>query len=199
MYCGGHWSFSTFSINFAAPHLGFQILQVLVQVQGKCQCGSRVVRHGVSEVTPCSGVFVFTWVSLQMGVVCCGFDVLWVRKSCVLWSVGVCHFVGAKWLCVFACMSAGFCWLFKCGSMRVVKGVWIWKDKKEGKNQPQKGREAEVTSTARKNNARLLCLECLTSLASQEHAYRRRFLFSLMQTVSNRKNLVCLLVDFYYY
>ena len=30
-YCGGHWSFPTFSINFAAPHLGFQILQVLVQ------------------------------------------------------------------------------------------------------------------------------------------------------------------------
>ena len=29
--CGGHWSFPTFSINFAAPHLGFQILQVLVQ------------------------------------------------------------------------------------------------------------------------------------------------------------------------
>ena len=31
IYCGGHWSFPTFSINFAAPHLGFQILQVLVQ------------------------------------------------------------------------------------------------------------------------------------------------------------------------
>ena len=29
--CGGHWSFPTFSINFAAPHLRFQILQVLVQ------------------------------------------------------------------------------------------------------------------------------------------------------------------------
>ena len=29
--CGGHWSFPTFSISFAAPHLGFQILQVLVQ------------------------------------------------------------------------------------------------------------------------------------------------------------------------
>ena len=34
---------------------------------------------------------------------------------------------------------------------------------------------------SRANNARLLCLECQlkTSLASQEHAYRRRFLFSL--------------------
>ena len=81
-----------------------------------------------------------------MGVVCCGFDVLWVRKSCVSWSVGVCYFVGAKWLRVFACMSAGFCWLFKCGS-RVMKGVWIWRDKKRARNQPQKGREAEVTST----------------------------------------------------
>ena len=23
-YCGGHWSFPTFSINFAAPHFGFR-------------------------------------------------------------------------------------------------------------------------------------------------------------------------------
>ena len=52
---------------------------------------------------------------------------------------------------------------------------------KEGKKSTPKGREAEVTSTVRErshaNNARLLCLECQlkTSLASQEHAYRRRF------------------------
>ena len=81
-------------------------------------------------------------------------------------------------------MSAGFCWLFKCGSVRVVKGVWIWRHKKRARKSIPKGREAEVTSAVRErshaNNARVLCLECQlkTSLASQEHAYRRRFLFS---------------------
>ena len=37
LHCGGHWSFSTFSINFAAPYLGFQILQVLVQGREGCR------------------------------------------------------------------------------------------------------------------------------------------------------------------
>ena len=79
-------------------------------------------------------------------------------------------------------MSAGFCWLFnqvwKCaGGERCVD----LETQKEGKKSTPKGREAEVTSTVRErshaNNARLLCLECQlkTSLASQEHAYRRRF------------------------
>ena len=77
----------------------------------------------------------------------------------------------------------GLCWLFKCGSVRVVKGVWVLETQKEGKKSIPKGREAGVTSTVRErshaNNARLLCLACQlkTSLASQEHAYRRRFCF----------------------
>ena len=32
--------------------------------------------------------------------------------------------------CAFACMSAGFCWWFKCGSVWVVKDVWSWRHKK---------------------------------------------------------------------
>ena len=109
------------------------------------------------------------------------------RVVCVMECGCVFIYVGAKWLggwCVFACMSAGFCWLFKCGSVRVVKGVWILETQKKGKKSIPKGREAEVTSTVQErshaNNARLLCLACQlkTSLASQEHAYRRRFLFS---------------------
>ena len=77
----------------------------------------------------------------------------------------------------------------------VLLAVQVWKcaggkrcvdleTQKEGKKSTPKGREAEVTSTVRErshaNNARLLCLECQlkTSLASQEHAYQRRFLFS---------------------
>ena len=59
----------------------------------------------------------------------------------VSWSVG------AKWLWwvevalvggAFACMSAGFCWLFKCGSVWVVKGVWIWRHKKKARNSARK-------------------------------------------------------------
>ena len=70
--------------------------------------------------------------------------------GCVCVCVCVFIYVGAKWLggwCVFACMSAGFCWLFKCGSVRVVKGVWILETQKKGKKSIPKGREAEVTST----------------------------------------------------
>ena len=86
----------------------------------------------------------------------------------------------------------------------VLLAVQVWKcaggercvdleTQKEGKEINSKSREAEVTSAVRErshaNNARVLCLECQlkTSLASQEHAYR-----VLMQTVSNRKHLVCL-------
>ena len=67
-------------------------------------------------------------------------------------------------------------------------------ERQKEKSTPKVGKPRSDLHSARKNNARLLCLECQlkTSLASQEHAYRRRFLFSLMQTVSNRKNLVCL-------
>ena len=116
------------------------------------------------------------------GVVCCGFGVCGSESR-------VCHGVSSLYVgansgcCAFACVSAGFCWLFKCGSVRVVKGVWILETQKEGKKSIPKGREAEVTSTVRErshaNNARLLCLACQlkTSLASQEHAYQR-FLFS---------------------
>ena len=52
-------------------------------------------------------------------------------------------------VCVIMWVQSGFswvCWLFKCGSVRVVKGVWIWRHKKRARNQLQK-REAEVTST----------------------------------------------------
>ena len=60
----------------------------------------------------------------------------------------MCYFVGAKWLRVFACMSAGFCWLFKwkyAGGERCVD----LERQKEGKKSTPKSREAEVTSTVR--------------------------------------------------
>ena len=80
------------------------------------------------------------------GVVCCGFGVCGSESR-------VCHGVSSLYVgansgcCAFACVSAGFCWLFKCGSVRVVKGVWILETQKEGKKSIPKGREAEVTST----------------------------------------------------
>ena len=78
----------------------------------------------------------------------------------------------------------------------VLLAVQVWKcaggercvdleTQKEGKKSTPKGREAEVTSTVRErshaNNARVLCLECQLKTQvwqSQEHAYRRHFLFS---------------------
>ena len=77
----------------------------------------RVERHGVLEVTPCSGVFVCSpGFYCKMGVVCCGFDVLWVRKSCVSWSVGVCLFCGCK---VASCVCVCVGW--------VLLAVQVWK------------------------------------------------------------------------
>ena len=76
-----------------------------------------------------------------------------------------------------------------------VKGVWILETQKRGPEINPKwwGSRSDLHSARRShaNNARLLCLECQLK---EEHAYRRRFLFSsvLTQTVSNRKNLVCL-------
>ena len=141
-----------------------------LQCARKVSVWVRVVRHGVLEVTPCSGVFVCSP----------GFRCKWV------WCVVVSTFCGSEsrvchgvWVCDilwvqsgFVCLrvSAGFCWLFKCES-RVVKGVWIWRDKKRARNQPQKGREAEVTSTVslppasllnRSNPPRVLSKHCQT-------------------------------------
>ena len=72
-----------------------------------------------------------------MGVWCCGFGVLAESRVCH----EVCHYEvqsGFSGWCAFACLSAGFCWLFKCGSVRVVKGVWFWRHKKRARNQLQK-------------------------------------------------------------
>ena len=88
------------------------------------------------------------------------------------------HCVSAKWLSggVFARMSAGFCWLFKCGCAGgEIRCVDFGNTKR--------GQEINCKSTVQErshaNNARLLCLACLkTSLASQEHAYTA-FLFFL--------------------
>ena len=68
--------------------------------------------------------------------------VLWFwRFGSVSWSV-VCVIMwvqsGFGGWCAFACLSAGFCWLFKCGSVWVAKGVWIWRHKKRARNQLQK-------------------------------------------------------------
>ena len=53
---------------------------------------------------------------------------------------------------------------------------------KEGKKSTLKGREAEVTSTVQERSREQMqdcfVLNASTSLASQEHAYQRRFLFS---------------------
>ena len=69
-------------------------------------CKEKLVRHGVSEVTPCSSVFVCSRVLLQMGVVCCGFDVLWVRE-CVM-ECGCVSFCGCK---VASCVCVYVGWV----------------------------------------------------------------------------------------
>ena len=103
----------------------------------------RVVRHGISEVThqikknsdlAVVSVCVYLVFSIVNG--CVVVSAFWQRVVCVSWSV-VCVIMwvqsGFGGWCAFACMSAGFCWLFK-----VVKGVWIWRHKKRARNQPQK-------------------------------------------------------------
>ena len=62
---------------------------------------------------------------------------------------------GAKWLQWAVCVCVHVGWvlrLFKCGSVRVVKGVWIWRHKKRARKSIPKGREAKVTS-AQKSTA----------------------------------------------
>ena len=80
--------------------------------------------------------------------------VLWffgvLAKLYVLWSVWCVSLCGCKvafcgW-CAFVCMSDGFCWLFKCGSVWVVRCVDL-ETQKEGKKSTPKGREAKVTFT----------------------------------------------------
>ena len=95
--------------------------------------------HGVLEVTPNKKTMTSVCVYLVFYCewVCCGFGVF----GSVSWSV-VCVIMwvqsGFGGWCAFACMSVGFCWLFKCGSVWVVKGVWIWRHKKRARNQLQK-------------------------------------------------------------
>ena len=48
---------------------------------------------------------------------------------------GVCHYVGANWLWWVVCVCVYVGWVLlavQCGSVRVVKGVWILETQKRG-------------------------------------------------------------------